>query len=220
VTRTRFLKVSVLAATAALLTGCGLHPGAAAVVGDQTIPADKVDAVATAFCSTSTPGSPSRGARSTVLAGLIDAEIWKQFGASEGVSANPSLVDRQLAPVEQQLKRIPADERDAFRSALQEVVSGSVIQGELGRRYLVAHGTANPSPTQAAAAAGMLRTKFLGTLKVEVDPRFGTFSPKSGTLGTDGGSLSVPASAFALDGGSPQPSQSWAAILPASQKCG
>jgi hypothetical protein len=69
------VKLAALAAGAALLAGCGVvHPGAAAVVGSDTIPDHRVDDVAVAVCSANLasarasnaalPTLPTRGAQS------------------------------------------------------------------------------------------------------------------------------------------------------------
>lgn len=222
-TRTRFVKVSALAATVALLTGCGVHPGAAAVVGDTTISADQVDAVALALCSANAPAAqgqpvPSRSARQGALRVMLDSEVSRQFGVKEGVAADQAGVSRAIAANKAAIDQLPADERPAFRGAVEDYAAGQLVLAEVGRRYLVQHGTANPSQAQAAAAGAKLRGDFAKTLAIEVDPRFGTFTLRRGVSGTDG-SLSVPASAFAMDGSATTPSATWIAALPASQKC-
>ena len=226
-TRARIVKVSVLVAAAAtLLTGCGTHPGAAAVVGDEVITDARVDAVAAALCSANAGSSQaqgkeiaSRSARQGALQVLLDSELSHQFAAQEGVTPNQAQVSQALAQSRSSIQSLPADQRDDFSSALEDYVSGQMMLVTIGRRALAQQGKTNVSDTKAVAAGSALRAKFAKGVDIEVDPRYGSFSAKTGSLGSDGGSLSVPASARAADGSSPDPSAGWVAALPASQKC-
>lgn len=224
--RARIVKVSVIAATAALLAGCAQHPGAAAVVGDETITDARVDDVAAAICSAnagaSASGQPlaSRGARQAALQVLLDSELSRQFGEAKGIKPSDAAVSQAVARSRQTIDALPEDQRDDFREALSDYAAGQYIVVDAGRLYLASQGKTNAPDKQAAAAGTQLRAKFAKTLDVEVDPRYGSFDPASGSLGSNGGSLSVPASAFAMDGASPDPSAGWVSSLPAAQKCG
>ncbi|MGZ4438431.1 MAG: hypothetical protein ACXVW6_12375 [Nocardioidaceae bacterium] len=225
--RARIVKVSVLAATAALLAGCSWHPGAAAVVDGATISDARVDEVATAICSANSgsaaagqsQGLASRGARQAALQVLLDATLSRQFGLARGIAANPATVSAALARSAGTIDALPPSERAAFRSALSDFAAGQYIVIDAGRQYLATHGMPNATDTQAAAAGRRLRGQFAKHVTIQVDPRYGAFNLGSGSLGAGGGSLSVPASTFALDGASPDPSAGWVAGLPAGQKC-
>lgn len=226
-TRARIAKVTVLAAAAAtLLAGCGLHPGSAAVVGDDVISTQRVDQVAQALCSSQAGTAQaqgrelaSRGARQGALQVLLDSDLSRQFGESKGVQPNQGQVSAALASNASEINSLPADQRDAFRQALKDYVEGRLMLLEVGRRYLAEQGQPNSDQTKAMAAGEKLRADFAKKLNIEVDPRYGTFDQAKGSFAPSGGSLSVAASQSATDGSSPDPSAGWVASLPATQKC-
>ncbi len=221
----RKAKLSVLMAAAMLaLTGCGgLHPWAAAVVGDETIPRDDVDALADALCSAEivnaqAQGKPtdqimSRAQRERALGFLIQTELSLQFGEAEGIQANRSQVSQALAQSEQMIGSLPEDRRDDFRAALQEYVEGNYTLIAAGRQSL---GESIPDD-QAIAEGYRIRQDFAKDLDVEVDPRYGTL--KEDTVKHGGTELSVAASGTARAGTRAKPAPAWVAQLPASQKC-
>jgi hypothetical protein len=226
VTRARIAKVTALAAAATLLAGCGLHPGSAAVVGGDMISTQRVDQVAQALCSSQAGAAQaqgrelaSRGARQGALQVLLDSDLSRQFGESKGVQANQGQVSAALASNASEINSLPADQRDAFREALKEYVEGRLMLLEVGRQYLAAQGQPSTDQTKAMAAGEKLRADFAKKLKIEVDPRYGTFDQAKGAFAVSSGSLSVPASQSAADGSSPDPSAGWVASLPATQKC-
>ncbi len=224
-TRARNLKVSVLAAVAAsVLSGCGLHPGAAAVVGGDEITNAHVDAVAAALCSANTGGQngqplASRGARQGALQVLLDSDLSQQFGRAKGVQPDQKQVSQAIARNQSSIDVLPAGQRDDFRSALQGYAEGQLMLIAVGHQYLADQGTPTTDDNKALAAGRKLRAKFAKGLDIQVDPRYGSFDAAKGTVQTSGGSLSVPASSSAADGASPDPSAGWVAALPATQKC-
>jgi hypothetical protein len=226
VNRARKLKASVVVAAAAtLLSGCGFHPGAAAVVGDQVISTKRVDAVAQALCSANAGNSQgqalaSRGARQGALRVLIDSELSRQFGEAKGVQANQRMASQALAQNQAGIESLPADEREAFRQALKEYAEGQLIMLEAGRRYLASQGQPTSDQNKDVAAGRRLRGQFAKQIDIKVDPRYGSFDQARGTMQPTSGSLSVPVSQAAADGASPDPSAAWVANLPATQKCG
>lgn len=223
-TRARSLKTAVLLAVAGtVLTGCGTHPGAAAVVGDTTISTDEVDAAARALCSanaTDDPAAPalaSRGARIAALQFLIDSELSRQFGASVGIEPDAAAVSETLAQNRAGIASIPDDRRDDFLDLLVGFRESELIVAEAGTRALEEQGAVATAPEQAASEGFRLRTEWAEDVDVEVDPRFGSYA--DGTLNPESGSLSVPASERATSGAQPDPGQDWVAGLPDSQKC-
>lgn len=223
-TRTRFVKVSALAATVALLTGCGVHPGAAAVVGDTTISADQVDAVASALCSANAPAAqgqpvPSRSARQGALRVMLDSEVSRQFGQAQGVQPDKRLVSEAVAHEQASIQSLPKDEQAAFQQALKGYAEGQATLLAVGSRYLASQGKPTSNQNQDVAEGRRLRGAFASKLDIQVDPRFGSFDAKTGDMAATSGSLSVPVSSGAADGATPDPSAGWVASLPASQKC-
>lgn len=223
--RSRLTRFSVVAvATAAVLSGCSLHPGAAAVVGSDTISGDQVDAVAAALCSANTMGAQpgaqpvaSRGARQGALSVLIESELSKQFGEAKGVEPSRAKVSAALAQNQAHIEALPADQRDAFRSALKEYAEGQLMLIAAGRESLESQGKTTVTDDEALAEGMRLRAQYADDIDIEVDPRFGTFTDK-GLMPGDS-SLSVPVTDAAADGASPDPSAGWVASLPVSQTC-
>lgn len=227
---TRTLKGSVLAAlagvTALLLSACGTHPGAAAVVGSDSISEVRVDDVASALCAAQSgagqPGQPqdlaSRAARQGALDVLINSALSRQFGQSQGVQADQEQVSAAVAANAKNISALPAEHRADFKQTLQEYAAGQLMLIEVGRRELAKSGQQNATEQQAVSEGTKLRNAWASKhVDVSVDPRYGEYSKNA--LLAKSGSLSVAASSTAKDGSSPDPSAGWVAALPASQKC-
>ena len=219
-------RLAIAAAAAAVaLTGCSVHPGAAAVVGSDRISQDRVDEVAAALCaanapSAAQPGAPalaSRGARQGALQVLLDSELSRQFGEREGAEPSNRKVSAALAANAQSIASLPETHRDAFRAALKEYAEGQLVLIDIGRASLESQGETDVSDDEAIAEGSRLRAAYVASIDVEVDPRYGTFD--DGSLQPSSGSLSVPASDGAVAGASSEPAAGWVAALPASQKC-
>jgi hypothetical protein len=225
VNRSRLTRFSVAAvATAALLSGCSLHPGTAAVVGSDSISDEQVDAVAAALCSANTTGAQpgaqpvaSRGARQGALSVLIESELSRQFGAAKGVEPSKAKVSAALAQNQAHIEALPADEREAFQAALKEYAEGQLMVIAAGRESLESQGKTNVTDDKALAEGMRLRAEYADGVDIDVDPRYGTFTDK-GLMPGDS-SLSVPVTDQAADGASPDPSAGWVAALPVSQTC-
>jgi hypothetical protein len=220
---------AVLAVVAAFaMTACATHPGSAAVVGSASISESRVDDVARALCSAQA-GSPqqaqqpqelaSRAARQGALNVLIQSELSRQFGDSQGLEPDPSQVSAALAANAASIQALPADRRSVLRDTLRDYAGGQLVLVEAGRRALAKRGGgAKVTQEQAVAEGTRLRDAWAKKVDVSVDPRYGEY--KENALQSTSGSLSVPASQRAEDGDSPNPSAGWVAALPASQKCG
>lgn len=223
----RPVRASALAAGAALLlAGCGLNPGAAAVVGGTTISDDQVDDAATALCGANIAGAAAqgqpkpelatRGARQAALSLLIDSELSQQYGAANGIEPPRAELSNALAQNQQTVNALPEDLREDFSDLLRTYVEAQLIVQEAGRE------AAGPDagPEQLAAAGIQQRNEWLAEqdVEVELDPRFGEY--QDGGIDGSGGSLSIPVSDRAAAGDSTEPSPEWVADLPLSQKCG
>ena len=222
----RTVRLSVLVAGAALaLTGCGLHPGAAAVVGDTTISNGEVDDAAAALCSANITGAKaqgqpkpdlaSRGARQAAIQLLVDTELSHQFGEEKGVDPEKSQVSAALAQNRQTLDLLPEARKPAFESLLRSYAEGQLMLIAVGKQSL---GNPDADDNAALAEGTKQRNKWAKSVDVEVDPRYGTYD--KGTLTPASGSLSVPVSQRATAGASSDPAANWVAALPMSQKCG
>jgi hypothetical protein len=219
--------VSVLAAGAALLlAGCGLNPGAAAVVGDTRISDDQVDGAASALCAANIAGAAAqgqpkpelatRGARQAALSLLIDSELSHQFGEANGIEPPRAELSTALAQNQQTIDALPEDLRDDFSELFRSYVEGQLIVQQAGRE---AAGAA-AGPEELATAGNQQRDAWLAEedIEVELDPRFGEY--KDGGIDGSGGSLSVAVSDRAAAGDVTEPGPEWVADLPMTQKCG
>lgn len=212
---------------AAVLTGCGTHPGAAAVVGDQRISADEVDEAAAALCSSTVAGAEaqgqprpelaSRGARQAAIQLILDSELTRQFAEDEGLKANQQAISAALQQNAQAIQVLPPDQRGVFRELFTAFQESQVLLDEAGTRSLAAQGNAAPAPEEAAAEGARLRAEWAADIEVEVDPRYGTY--EGGAVVPSSGSLSIPTSQHARQGAADQPDAAWTAGLPLSQKC-
>jgi hypothetical protein len=223
------VKRTLLAAAGAVaglvLSACSVHPGVAAVVGHDSITDSRVDQVAGALCSAQAgaatsgqQGLASRAARQGALDVLINADLSRQYGASQGVEPDAKQVAAALAAQEKNISALPTKDREPFRQTLHDYAEGQLMLIEIGRRQLTAQGKQNVSDQQAVSAGTALRNKWAAKhADISVDPRYGEFA--KGSLQGKSGSLSVAQSSRAEDGDSPDPSAGWVASLPAAQKC-
>ena len=222
--RSRTVLAAVAAVAGLTLSACSAHPGAAAVVGDESISDSRVDDVASALCAAQRGGQSggqdlaSRGARQGALDVLINSALSRQYGASQGVQPDQEQVSAALAANAQNISGLPAAHRQDFKDTLREYAEGQLMLIEVGRRELAKAGTRNATEQQAVSEGTKLRNAWAAKhAEVTVDPRFGEYSKNA--LLPKSGSLSVAASQSATDGDSPDPSPGWIASLPASQKC-
>ena len=227
-TRPRRLSRFTVLATAGVLalTGCGaVHPGAAAVVGHDSITEGQVDALAQGLCSANSAQAsgqplPSREARQGALQVLLDTELSQQFGQRRGVTPNQQQISQALARSGRTIAALPKDERPAFKDALVRYWEGQLMLMDIGRRSLEAQGKANVTAAQATAEGNRLRQQYVKTISVSVNPSLGSFRRGTFQPALNNGSLSVPASESARQGNSANTDASWVATLPASQQCG
>jgi hypothetical protein len=211
-----------LAATACLaVSGCGTHPGAAAVVGSQTISQHTVDDFAGALCSAQTAPSqsvPSRAARENAVQILLDETLSREYGAAHGIEPNQAQVSAALESSAQAVSQLPAADRGVFRSTLKDYTEAQLILVDAGRAELQRRGRSTITQQEAFTAGTRLRDEWARRhADVSVDPRFGEYV--NGRVRDNSGSLSVPVSAAAVQALKSQPSTAWVSALPASQKC-
>lgn len=217
----------VVASAAMFLTGCGMHPGAAIVAGDETISDQEVDDAAAALCastvsSAEAQGQPrpelaARGARQAAVQLLLDSELSRQFGEAQGIEADQQEVSAALAQNAQGIEAIPPAQREDFRELFRGFQEGQLILDEAGRASLAAQGNAEPQQEEISTEGIRLRDEWAADLDVEVDPRYGEYA--DGTVTPVSGSLSIPVSERAAQGANAEPPTEWTAGLPASQKC-
>jgi hypothetical protein len=206
------LRTLAAAAVALLLAGCGsIHPGAAAVVDDTSIPMSRADDVASVYCRLallSAPGgTPINNAdvRRQAVTDLVVGVVAREMAEDANLSPNPHAFLITPAQRKEIAEAVPDDELDLVVDAL----------GSSQRTFAIAEMLGAEEMDDPDAEAEQLREQGLKMIQAEVarrdvrfDPRFGISG--DGTQEASTGSLSVPvkeASASDQEG------------LPATQQC-
>ncbi len=216
-------------AAATLVSGCGTHPGSAAVVGGERISSSDVDDAAAALCSSTVsaaeaqgqpkPDLASRDARSAAIQLLLDNELSRQFGEAKGIRVDNRAVTQAMQQSAQQINLLPKPERDDFSALFRGFQESQSILEQAGSASLADQGKDNPTPDEIAAEGTRLRDEWAAKegIEVDVDPRFGEYA--DGSIKPTNGSISIAASDRARQGASDSPGEAWTAGLPLSQKC-
>jgi hypothetical protein len=219
-----------LAVAGLVVSGCaavGVHPGEAAVVGDESLSMRKIDRITQRYCRAYEPQITQASQR-------VPMRYLRQFVAA---SLSQRLLGQQLAeeydvqPTSQYAQRVTevsqpfATAAPELRDAVVDVEAGSpylqTVQIAIGEKLLAEAG----QPTTDAKAAlqrGQVATQdWLKTHSVDIDPVFGV-SLEGGQFKADPDSTSYPVSGLASQGAqsSAQPDPSYTAALPASAVCG
>ena len=206
------LRVLLAAAVALLLAGCGsVHPGAAAVVGDTTIPMGEADDVATVYCQlvllSAPEGQPISNAdvRRQAVTDLVVGVVARDMADDANLTPNPSAYEITPAQRKEIAQTFSGDEIDAVVEAINASQRTFAIAELLGAER-------NNDPD---AEAEQLRQQGLQLIQAELsrrevrfDPRYGI--SRDGTQNAATGSLSVPVKA-------PEPAAQEG--LPATQQC-
>jgi hypothetical protein len=238
---TRQRRAPVVAAAVALsglvLSGCGslgIHPGAAATVGDRTVSMSTIDDTTTSFCKayvaqsqTSQQGQsgpiPMGAFRSYVASSLakrlLGQELVDEYSVQPASSYQAAVAQYQqalaTAPADQLAAVIKVAAADAYLQNVQ-VAIGQQLTGNTGQ---------TTADTKAQLQRGEVATQdWLNDHSVDIDPVFG--------ISVDGGKFttgqraqtSYAVSALARGGveaGTSQqgPPASYTSALPASQLC-
>lgn len=216
--------VRVLAVVAALvlLGGCGIHPGAAAKVGDATISTAQIDTFADGFCQfTTQPGQPPIPRAKLVdqtVNQMVITELQTQFAKAQGVTIDRKELDVAMNTVSERAAQISPELRGAFLDDVRRIVIGELSQRAAGLASLQKMGIANPTTDQANTEGAQLLQKWVKEqgIKVSVDPRYNP--GPNGQAGGGDGSISRRVSAFAKDSAEAS-KPAYAESLPASQVC-
>jgi thiol-disulfide isomerase/thioredoxin len=226
----RSVTAAGLALVGLILSGCGslgIHPGSAAVIGDDTLTMDKIDSTTTLYCQAYLPQLQQGGQelpmhylRQFVAASLAQRDLGQQLADQYAVQPT-SQYQTHLDQVAQQF----ASAAPAAKQAVLDVEGGDpylqTIQVAIGQKLLAEAGSPTSS-TKAALQRGLVATQdWLRTHKVAIDPVFG--------VAVDGGAFkalrdqtSYPLSALASAGaaGTSQPDPNYTAALTPAQLCG
>ena len=206
------LRVLVAAAVALLLAGCGsTHPGAAAVVGDTSIPMSRADDMASVYCRLALlllpGGTPISNAdvRRQAVTDLVVGVVAREMADETNLTLNPNAYEITPAQRDEIAAAVPDDELDLVVEAIVSSQQTFAIAELLGAEEL----------DDPDAEVQQLREEGLALIQAEVARRDVRFDPLG--IGKDGrqeaastGSLSVPVNEASA------PDQEG---LPATQQC-
>jgi len=222
-----------LAAAGLVLSGCGastgIHPGSAAVIGDETLSMSKIDTTTTRYCEAYEPQIsqqsqrvPMRYLRQFVAANLSQRLLGEQLAEEYDVQPGAAYT-QQVDKVEQSFASSPAQLRDA----VVDVEGGSTylatVQTAIGAKLLAESGTP-AADAKAAAQRGQVATEdWLKTHSIDIDPVFG-IAADGGRFQAAPDQTSYPLSTLASQGAAPvsgaQPDPAYTSALSSSQVCG
>jgi hypothetical protein len=214
----------------AVLSGCGadVHPGQAAVVGDEFISLSEVDDFAEDFCDLNKPfleGQdlvlPMADMKARVLDLLVTDAVVHQYAEERGWTP-PASYRTAVANLEQEAEGFKIPERDvpAFVKVRTAEEYAKFVYTEAGSEAL--GDGAEQGAEDAEARGRVIIADYREKADITIDPRFGTIDD-TGTLVGSTSTLSVPVSTLAKSGSKP-PSldsgdTSYTDQLPDSQIC-
>jgi hypothetical protein len=231
--------VAVLAAAGLLLSGCGsslgIHPGAAASVGGQTVSMHTIDDTTKSFCiayvkqaqqSQQGAGSgplPMSTFRSYVASSLAQRLLGREL--ADQYSVQPAAdYQRQVDQYQQALASSPAEERDAVVQVAAAQAYLQNVQISIGQQLTGDTGT-DDAAVKAQLQRGEVATQdWLNDHDVSIDPVFGVAvdGGKFTTGHRDQTSYAVSALArggVEADTSGQGPPESYTSALPPSQIC-
>jgi hypothetical protein len=209
-------RAAVLVLAGLTLAACGsVHPGAAAVVDDQTISMKSVDKAAKALCTLSLVSSkgatPPDNAdiRRQAVSTLVSLIVARKVAKDEGITPKPSDYELTSDQEGQVAKAFPKEKNlGEINKLIEQSQELSAISLALGQKITGQAPTAE-TENQIGAAGQSEITKAFKDNDVEFAPRFGLSNSGSDKPPTSG-SLSV----ASADLGEDEPNQ-----LPKAQRC-
>jgi len=213
-----------------VLSGCaavGVHPGSAAVVGDESLSMRKIDRTTQRYCRAYEPQLsqanqrvPMRVLRQFIAASLSQRLLGEQLAEEYDVQPT-SQYAQQVTKVSQQFAAADPDLRNAVVDVEGGVPYLQTVQVAIGEKLLNEAGTPATS-TKAALQRGQVATQdWLKDHSISLDPVFGV-DVDGGQFKAASDSTSYPVSPMASQGAaaSGQPDPAYLAALPASAVCG
>lgn len=208
-------RAAVLALAGLTLAACGnTHPGAAAVVDDQTISMKTVDQTAELYClvglrqakASQSPSKPDNAQiRREAVKDIVSLVVARNLADDEGVSRpRPSTYEVPKSDLDDVAKTYPGRDTDATVKTIED--SRELFQYRVALGAKSTGQTATEANAAQLAAAGQAEiTKAFKANDVEFSPRFGLSNSTDEQVAATG-SLSV--------AGDDKPNE-----LPASQRC-
>jgi hypothetical protein len=231
----RALGVAALAGL--FLTGCGsslgIHPGSAAVIGNESVSMGKIDDTTVLYCKAYVTSSqqsqqgqsgpePMGLFRSFVASGLAKRLLGQELADAYDVQP-ASGYQTQVTQLQQALASAPDDQRQAVIDVAASDAYLQNVQVAIGQRLTGNTGTSD-ADTKAALQRGKVATQeWLNDHDAFVDPVFG-ISVDGGAFTRKQDQTSYAVSALAKGGveaftSQQGPPDSYTSALPASQIC-
>jgi hypothetical protein len=231
--RTRLAAPLVALTTLVGLAGCGsdlgpdLHPGSAAVVGDEEVGFDQVDDYADALCAWQEPVNKQSGAvwpmsyvRAVAVDSIVDDLLTRQFaeekgydpasGYKEAVASIKSGVEGEKLPAETSRTVIEFRTREVYHQAIMVTAGLADLAGQ-GK---------TASQADALQHGEELFAAWRSSVDVSLDPRFGSVEGQNLDYAPPAKPLSVTVSDLAKRAEAGQNDKEYAESLPPSQRCG
>lgn len=205
------------------LSGCGaLHPGVAAVVGEETITVDEVDAIAEDFCAAVEPqleqeaeSIPHGYFRGGIVGTLAMRSIAEQVAEQYGVTADSRDYTQQVRDIRRGVGTLDEDIRESIIEVETAPLYVEEIQAEVGRAVL----DREADREQLVAAGRDAFDRWVADHEVEFDPSYNTVM-KDGVVSNQDQGLSHPVSETARGALEEQPNSVLARTMPATHRCG
>ena len=222
-------------AVALLLSGCGsslgIHPGAAATVGDRTVSMSKIDDDTTLYCKAYVTSSrqsqqsqsgpiPLGLFRSYVASSLANRLLGQELADQYAVQP-ASGYQQQVSQIQQALSSAPDDQRQAVIDVAASDAFLQNVQVAIGQQLTGNTGSTNDD-LKAALQRGQVATQeWLAHHSFDVDPVLGV-TLQDGQVTVVRDQTSVPVSPLAVAGAKSggQPDASYTSALTPSQLCG
>jgi hypothetical protein len=209
-------RAAVLVLAGLTLAACGnVHPGAAAVVDDETISMKSLDKSAQAYCALSlqaaqsaTPPDNAQVRRDTVTM-LVTLIVGRRLAEKQDITPKPAEYELTGDQETQVAKAFPKyKDLDEINNLIEKSQELSAISISLGEKITGQQRTQENASQLAAAGQGEI-TKAFKDNDVKFSPRFGLSNSTAKTVASSG-SLSV----APTDLGDDKPDQ-----LPKAQRC-
>jgi hypothetical protein len=231
VTSTRPVGLVGLALAGLVLSGCGgaslgIHPGSAAVIGDETLSLSKVDTTTSRYCQAYLPQItqqsqkvPMRFLRQFVAASLSERLLGQQLASQYDVEPTAQYA-QQVTQVEQPFASAEPELRKAVSQVEAAQAYLSTVQVAVGEKLLTAAGQTSVDAKAALQRGQVATDDWLRSHTISLDPVFG-ISAQGGTFKPAPDRTSYPLSALASQGAATgQPDPAYTAALSPSQVCG
>jgi hypothetical protein len=226
----RLVLLAVTGTAMLALTGCAQSGNVAARVGDTTVPTSDVDFLTRMQCDSldKAAADPTQGGgaqmvptaqiRTGMVNTLVQSTLNHQLAARDHLGYDKATLRNVMAQFESVLTKVPAGDRDRFRTMVEDVYRGQLQVYTLAQEQLASQGVTSPSQDQVDQAMAGIQDKFRKTVEVKVNPQYG--ADTTGVAGSVDPSLSLAVSSYAKASRSAQPDATWVSKLPADQRCG